>query len=121
MFDELVSWLEDILPNYQMSRGMFIDSPALYGSYICSVTASGGAAIDVDVRRPRYRVVLIGPRNGRQYADEVQADAEKIMAATQDPDVPCGIAIIWAMGEPIGPGYTTENRAHMQLDLQVTL
>ena len=119
MYDALVDWLETILPDYQMSRGMWVDNPALNDLFICAVQASGGPAIDVDDRRPRYRVILLGPRNGRQHAAQVQADAEAIQAATMAGQ-PCGAASIRAMSEPTGPGYTQENRAHMQLDLQIT-
>lgn len=120
MFDEVLEWLQLLLPDYLISRGMWVDHPDLSDVFICSVQQAGGAAIDVDDRRPRYRVILLGPRNGRQHVEEVQADAEIIQAATMCDDHPCGAATIQAMTEPQGPGYTSENRAWWQVDLQVT-
>ncbi len=120
MFNELIEWLGAILPGYEISRGMWVDHSSIYDAFICSVQSSGGPAIDVDDRRPRYRIVLLGPRNGRQHAQAVQQAAEAICEATiEGALIPCGSAAIRAMTEPVGPGYTSENRAWVQVDLQI--
>lgn len=120
MFDELVDWIAVILgTDYQYSRGMWVDHPAIKNLFVCSVQATGGPAVDVEDRRPRFRVLLFGPENGRQHAQQVQADAEKLIAAAIDGAPPCGAASIRAMTDAIGPGFTAENRAWVQIDFQV--
>lgn len=121
MYDALVEWVVSVLgPQYQPSRGQWVDRPAVAGIWIASIHAMGGPAVDVDDRRPRYRVILLGPRNARQHAGEISNHAEALIGATIDGAVPCGAASIRAMSEPSGPGYTTENRAWCSVDLQLT-
>jgi hypothetical protein len=121
MYDALVDWVVSVLgPQYQPSRGQWVDSPALADIWIASVHSMGGATVDVEDRRPRYRIILLGPRNGRQHAADIGNHAEMLVAATIDGSVPCSAASIRAMAEPAGPGYTTENRAWCSVDLQVT-
>lgn len=121
MYDELIDWLRAVLgTGYQFSRGMWVDHPALAGAFICAVHSAGGAAVSVDDRRPRYRVLLIGPQNGRQHAQALQDAANAIIQATMDDSAPCGAAHLRAMSEATGPGYTSENRPWYSLDLQAT-
>lgn len=121
MFDEFVDWLKLTLgAGYQYSRGMWVDTPALVTARIAAVYAMGGPMPDVEDRRPRFRVLLLGPENGRQYAGEIQSDMELLMQVTLGDSRPCGAASVLAIGEPAGPAYTTENRPWMSLDFQVT-
>lgn len=121
MFNEFVEWLRLTLgTKYQYSRGMWVDSSALVTARIAAIYAMGGPQPDVDDRRPRFRVLLLGPQNGRQYAADIQTDMELLMQAVQGDLLPCGAASVLAIGEPAGPAYTTENRPWMSLDFQVT-
>lgn len=120
MFDEMADWLESILPDYIISSGMWVDHPGVYDRFICSLQSSGGSAIDVDDRRPRFRILLLGPREGREHVGKVQVDAERLLLETYQGEPPCGAAVLRAMGEVTGPGYTTENRPWCQVDLQIT-
>lgn len=121
MYSALVEWLQSILgSSYQYSRGAYVDSAAIKDLFICVIHGQGGTAIDVDDRRPSYRVILLGPENGRQYAAQIQDDMELIMRATIESDSPCGAAHIQAINEPVGPAYTIENRPWCAVDLQVT-
>lgn len=120
MYDHFVDWLKLTLGSkYEYSRGMWVDRPELANTWIAAVLANGGPRPDVEDRRPRFRVLLIGPRNGRQYADDVQADMELLMQASLGDSRPCGAASVSAIGEPSGPGYTTETRAWVSLDFEV--
>ncbi|WP_313397144.1 phage tail termination protein [Stutzerimonas nitrititolerans] len=121
MYDEFAEWVAAVLGSpYQTSRGQWVDGPAFADVWIASIHAMGGPAVDVDDRRPRYRVILLGPRNGREHAQEIGQAAGALVAATMDGGIPCGAAHIRAITEPAGPGYTTENRPWYSVDLQVT-
>lgn len=104
----------------QYSRGQWIDNPALDDSYICSIRSAGGPSPDVDDRRPRFQVMLLGPRDGRQFASRISDCMEGLMQRSLTEPPPCGAASIRAINEPVGPGYTTENRAWYSLDFQLT-
>ena len=122
MIDKVFEWLESVLPagRYQMFEGQWVESAADKDKFYAVVQSSGGMSPLVKMRRPSYRVVLIGPRNKRSEAATLKQDVEVIFNAALDVNsVPCGATIITPIGEPVGPGFTTENRAHIQLDLRV--
>lgn len=120
MFDHFKVWVESILgAAYQYSAGMWIDHPALNSQSICAIHQTGGARPDVDDRRQRYRVIILGPRDMRQAVTQLKADVESLALAALGDSVPCGAASVHAVGEPIGPGYTNETRAWYSLDFEV--
>lgn len=120
MFDHLLDWVKAALGDkYEYSRGMWVDHPGAADKFICALHQAGGLAPDVDDRRPRYRLILLGPTKGRQHTIEVQSDMDSLAMAALGDSAPCGAASVRAVGEPMGPGYTTENRAWFSLDLEV--
>src|SRR5690606_39737204 len=98
---------------------MWVDHVALNDAFICAIQSVGGPQIDVEDRRPRFRVILLGPRNGRQHAAEVQGHAEALIIAAMESEPPCGAAHLRVISEVTGPGYTSENRAWCSIELQV--
>lgn len=119
MFNELKEWIESLLDSkYQYSMGAWVDNESV--QYICAIYSTGGAPVDVDTRRPRFRILLLGPVNGRQYGATLLSDIELIMQESIDGTVPCGAAAIRAMTEPSGVGYTEENRPFVSVDFQLT-
>lgn len=121
MYDAFVAWLKGILgAGYQYRHGQWVDAEHLSSQSICLIQASGGAAIDVDDRRPSFRVLLLGPQGERGAAQEIKADIYALAQATIEAEPPCGAALVRAMTEPTGPGYTTEDRAYWLLSLQIT-
>lgn len=125
MLSELEAWLNAIIPasyGFTFVVGEWVEPTNGDDIRYCAITQEGGRDVDVDDRRPNYRVVLIGRRNQRGDARELAAAAEILMKATIDPALlPCGAANIRAMGEPVGPGVTAEQRAWFSLNLQLLL
>ena len=120
MYEAFVDWLTAALgETYEISTGQWVDGPELSDAWIAAVVQNGGPAADVEDRRQRYRVILLGPRNGRQHVSTLNQNIESLVLAAMGDAVPCGAASVRAIGEPVGPGYTTENRAWYSLDLQV--
>lgn len=121
MYDEFTDWLKTVLGDgYQYRHGQWEETESLFAQSVCVIQAVGGAAIDVDDRRPRFRVFLLGPRNERGAAQSLKSDIYAVAQATIEMEPPCGAASIRAITEPTGAGYTTENRAYWLLDLQIT-
>lgn len=120
---DVKEWVSSIVGQsaYTYTYGMWVETTATHANWYCVIQATGGAAPDVEDRRPRYRVILLGRRNERSDGVKVLADAEALMQASLGGITPCGAANIRAMGEPIGPGFTTENRAWAQIDFEVLL
>ena len=120
MILELKDWVLAQLPTYSPAIGEWQDSPATYERFIFAIQAHGGSP-RVDVRYPNFRVLLLGPRNGRDKQLQVFADADKLVAATmaENAIIPCGAANLRALGEPTGPGLTTENRIWVSVPFEI--
>lgn len=123
MYNELKEWIESLLSSqfldceYQYSFGEWTDDESL--GFVCAIYGMGGAAVDMDVRRPRFRVLLVGPKASRHQAHALINHVNQLIQLTIDSDPPCGAASIRALSEPAGPGYTTENRAWVSVDFQI--
>ena len=118
----LSDWIAVILGNsYKYVYGPWEETLASADAWYCAVQAAGGPASDVDVRRPRWRVILLGPRNSRGSSETIMTDAELLLQAALSSGPPCGAAHIRAIGEVVGPGFTTENRAWAQLSFQTII
>lgn len=121
MYEDFRDWIKAILgTGYRLTQGQWVEDQTSEEDYFC-VLQFGGRAPEVDVRYPSVRVLLLGPRNNRAAANTLGTDAQKIMAqaSSADRNVPCEYTNIRATGEPIGPGYTTENRAFYSLDFEL--
>lgn len=117
MLDELKDWIEAILGPYCVySTGMWVDRPDIAQSPICSIRKDGGSQPDVDDRRQRFRVVLLGPIHVPVGPMEEAVNALTAAALTAPP--PCGSAHI-RISEPVGPGTTTEDRCWYALDVEI--
>ena len=121
MFEELTEWLAAILGStWNLVDGGLPNTTDFDAGFYCVIRGDGGAAPDVDDRRPRYRLVLMGPKNKRAEKTAVRAAASALMDACLGDTTPCGAASVKAMGEPIGPSYTADDRAWMSVNLQIT-
>lgn len=121
MSDELFEWLELVLGDrYLQSAGQWIDAPENYGAFIVAVYGTGGPPTDVDLQLPTYRVLLLGPRNGRGHHDQIKTDIHALVRLAISGATPCGAAGIRAISQPVGPGYTSENRPWYSVEFQIT-
>lgn len=120
MLNELVLWLQTVIAGtYTYSRGMWVDSPAAANLSIVAVMSTGGLPPDVDDRRQRFRVIILGPRNGRAQVVSIEQAINALALAALGDSTPCGAAAVRATGEVVGPGYTNEDRPWYSLDLEV--
>jgi len=117
VLDELKAWIEAILGSaWVYSMGMWTDRPGIEESPICSIQGDGGPQPDVDDRRPRFRVILLGAVKGSVGPPKDGADALTAAALSVPP--PCGAAHI-RISEPTGPGTTTDDRRWYALDIEI--
>lgn len=118
MFSELKEWIESLLgTEYQYPLGQWVENPEL--GFACVIIGNGGSPVDMDIRRPRFKVMLLGPREQRYQAHKIINDIDNLIQLAIDSNPPCGAATIRAVTEPTGPGYTTENRAWVSVDFQI--
>lgn len=121
MFNELVEWLAAVLgQQWELVDGGLPNTDAFDGGFYCVIRGMGGAAPDVDDRRPRYKLLFLGPKNDRAAKSEARTAVQALMDACLGDTTPCGAASVKALGEPIGPSYTVDDRAWMTVDLQIT-
>lgn len=65
-YDAFQDWLASILgEGYQYSRGMWVDHPSLDSAFIAAIQQTGGPPAQVDIRRLRFKVILLGPKGVR--------------------------------------------------------
>jgi hypothetical protein len=121
MLTDLKEWVSSVLAasTYTYAYGMWQETEQTAVSRYCVIQATGGNPPDVDDRRPRFRVILLGRRGDRGDSQQVMADAEALMQASLGDSAPCGAANVRSIGEPVGPGFTTEDRAWAQVDFEV--
>lgn len=120
MLDEFTDWLEDLLPGYVMVTGAWQDDPTMAASSFAAVRQNPAGSPVVGVRRSRFHVTLLGPRNGRQHQQALMGDATELAAkAITRATIPCGAAHVVSMGEAQGPGLTVENRPWASLDFEL--
>lgn len=120
MIKELQEWISAQLPTYTPFIGSWDDVPNLHNNYLFAVQGSGGTP-QVDTRYDIFRVLLLGPRNGRQHQLQVMGDANLLVDSTlrEGAIIPCGAANLRSLGGPIGPALTTENRVFVSLSFQI--
>lgn len=123
MYEEFREWVLTIIgTHYRATMGRWVEDSNSEGDFFCVFQYSGQAPI-VDTRYPSIRLLLIGPRNDAGAAVQLGNDAQALMAqaVSNERGVPCEFANIRATGEPVGPGYTVENRAWFSLDFELII
>lgn len=123
LFDDLKEWLQlHISAGYVSAIAPWVETGTDGAVRYCVIGGDSGPAPDVEDRRKNFNVYLLGPKNSQGAAMHLLQDAEAVIAAIMLGEVlPCGAANIAALGEPIGPGLTTENRPWVQINLQITM
>ena len=119
MYEAFIDWVDAQLTGYNIFRGAWVDAPELYQQFICAVYGMGGETPVLDVQYPRYRVLLLGPRDDRSAVTRINVDLTTLTDNSFDGSVPCGAAFVQPYGAPTGPLYTTENRAWVSIDFRV--
>lgn len=122
MFEGTMDWVRNVLgAKYEYLIGEWADDDQSDGNSFCVLRNAGGAPPGADRRSMYIDILLVGPKGKRWKADEIRKDAELIMQhiTLDNREIPCGSANIRALSEPVGPGYTTENRAWYTLTFEV--
>ena len=120
MLTEFKEWAQTVLgTSYTYAMGMWVETTATANTSYCVIQGAGGPTPDVEDRRPRFRVVLLGRRAQPGDSQAVYAAAQALVEASLGASAPCGAASVRAITEPVGPAFTTENRAWVQVDFQV--
>ena len=115
---DVAAWVTTHASGYTLAYGQWAEAAMDDSKMYCVVQASNGPAAQTDVRRPRFRVVLLGRRGQRGDSQKVMTDAEAIVVAALGPSLPCNSARV-GVDEPSGPGFTTENRAWVSVNLDL--
>ena len=120
MIQELQEWVSAHLPTYKPFIGQWDDSPALADDFMFAVQSSGGTP-QAEIRYDMFRLLLLGPRNGRKHQLQVMADANLLINNTMSEGaiIPCGAANLRALSGPVGPALTTENRVYVSVPFQI--
>lgn len=119
-FEDVEAWLKLHITGYAHVFAPWVETGQDGPTKYCVLAGDGGLRPIAEDRAKNFTVFLIGPVRSQQASKTLLADASLIMAAIIAGEVlPCGAANIVALGEPIGPGLTSENRAWVQINIQV--
>ena len=123
MSEEFRDWIINIIGKaYTPFQGQWVEDDSNSDSYYC-VFQYGGRAPVTEVRYPSFTVLLLGPRNTRSAVSKLSQDSELVMqhVTSEGRSVPCGAANVRALREPVGPGYTVENRVWFSLQFEIII
>lgn len=119
-FEDVSAWLKLHIAGYSHVFAPWIETGQDGLAKYCVLAGDGGLKPIAEDRAKNFTVFLIGPVRSQQASKTLLADSGRIMAAIIAGEVlPCGTATIVALGEPIGPGLTSEGRAWVQINIQV--
>lgn len=124
MFDDFRDWIKLLLgESYRYTQGQWVEDQSSEGDFYCAIRTEGGSAPDVDDRRVMIHVTLLGPRNDRGAVKALGIACQTLMTelVADERSLPCNASNIGAAGEPIGPGYTTENRVWFTLGFSLLM
>lgn len=121
--DAVKEWLEAdptwAARGFQFALGKWTDSPPNAQNRIALLSMSGGRTPMTDVGFDGVSLVLLGKQKGQTDAAALlQAAVDLRQRLFTDYKV-CGVTQIKLLGGIIGPGYTTENRPWVELNLEV--
>jgi len=121
MVVEFQEWLSALLgTKYTPWVGPWVDTAKNKDKFLVSIQQNPGGATIVDLQRANYKVILLGPQNGRDKQLEVMGDAQTLINATiERAIIPCGAAHVRSLGAAMGPGLTEEDRAWAQLNFEL--
>src|SRR5690606_5338005 len=100
MLVEFRNWVGTVIAGYTFAYGQWVEGSGTDSNWYCVVQAAGGPAPVVDVRYPRFRVILLGRRNARQDAQQLIEAIDALVDAGMVDSLPCGAASVRAMSEP---------------------
>ena len=119
LLTDVRDWVMAALPAGYTPMFAWVESSSDAAKRYCIVQQTGGSGPVVETRYPRFRVILLGRRNERGDAQQILTDIEGLVQTAMGDSAPCGAANIRAITEPVGPGFTTENRAWAQVDFEI--
>lgn len=120
MLLDFQQWVSVYLPDYAPWIGPWEDNQNNKAQFIVSIQQQSGGAPVVDVQNANYRVVLLGPQDGKKHKNKIMSDADLLIkAAIKREIMPCGAANVRSLGAAMGPGLTQENRPWAQLNFEL--
>lgn len=120
MLLDFQQWVSVYLPDYAPWIGPWEDNQNNKTQFIVSIQQQSGGAPVVDVQNANYRVVLLGPQDGKKHKNKIMSDAGLLIkAAIKREIMPCGAANLRSLGAAMGPGLTQENRPWAQLNFEM--
>lgn len=124
-YDDFVAWFNETPGSaaYTRVRGAWVDSVNNYDRRFVVFNFQGGPKPDVDRVSPVVDVLLLGKRGERSVAGslpDLEQFAYSLIRRSMSSTCSGKITGIRAIGLPVGPGFTTEDRPWYSLSLELT-
>lgn len=108
---------------YTRARGMWVDNDSNAQKRFAVFTFQGGAKPDVDLISPVIDVLILGKRGERGVAGalpEIEEFVYALVARSMTSVCSGRITGIAAIGLPVGPNFTAEDRPWYRLSFRLT-
>lgn len=115
LLEQTRDWLQGLAATagFAYSLGAWTEQP---GRRICLWQDGGNRVAEEDY--PVVRLLLVGERKTESDGWDLLKAAEAIRAAAADTTCVGSAARVTPIGGIVGPGYTTEGRAQVEINLQ---
>lgn len=105
---------------FELFQGIWRDSTANANKRLCVLTSTGGrTSNELDVFYDSVRVILLGPQKGNADTNPLRAITYGLRDRLKTDYQNCEVSLFRMQGNPIGPGYTTEERPWFEINLQL--
>lgn len=120
--EAVYQWLQedpDLAP-LRYYRGMWQDDVSNSTERLCCITVSGGRVGATDTDYSTVDVWLLGATNDEAELLPIENLAYQIRDRLKADWRVCGVVQLKLLGQPVGPGFTEENRVWWRVTLEVT-
>lgn len=105
---------------FELHQGIWRDNANNSAKRLCVLTAMPGRTSNTpDVNYDSVRIVLLGPQKGGADTNPLRAIAYGLRDRLKTDNRNCDATLFRIQGSPVGPGFTQEERAWFEINLQV--
>lgn len=120
--EAVYQWMQEDsrLAALRFYRGMWQDDVSNATERLCCIAVSGGRTPVIDTDYSTVDVWLLGASNNEAELLPIEELAYGIRDRLKADWRVCGVIQLKLLGQPVGPGFTDENRVWWRVTLEVT-
>jgi hypothetical protein len=118
-------WLEAVPGwsgfGFELAQGIWRDSPTNSSKRLCVLTAMPGrTSLDPELTYDSVRVIFLSAQKGNADTNPLRAIVYGLRDRLVSNFKVCDVSQLRLQGSPVGPGFTAEERAWYEINIEVT-